>query len=619
MLQFPTNVRPDNIGFDVNSSHAEDRRFSFKFKGDFMMAYAIRIFDYETGELACNDRLYYDYKQATMAFQNMAYNNDNIIDDNVFTGVIPNGGRYVMQLLIVSGTSDTAGWLADNFIGRGTIQADYTAGDTTVSLEKGINDIYKWDLDLENTGERKQLQETVHVTSVTPNTDITYPITVMEIKINGERKLITKYNYETGVATIRSTNRSFPKGTPYELYANYVISEQYLFRTESAPTVTGTGVTWYATGFKFTAHYNQIQSIPMKYYTIKLQQVRNSTYYTIKTTERIYSQKIEYRFTDDYNMQGMGGNYDTRQYRFIVDVMMQDGIQYQFISPVYTQPERTGEAIDSVTVRNTNGSSDNSVSVGWNTTTQDSVGYKVYRQEINDNPVTWFAKTLVADIGAYGGFYDLTIPQKGTFRYMVVPYENTVSYEGIENATGVYESILTPNFTTNMEGYTITSIIDTGYEADSLPLFAVGETYKFEVDVECGAITQNTDKTLHVGYGKYSSLTSTKTEYLSGSLSGLLGYMQCSNGKNEYIDDIERVKLWRKFITQDCQYILRTPKGDVFVVNIVDNPTTEYLNEQGCPTKFSFDWAECADINEILLCSSNNVGVYPPTAHKRSD
>lgn len=627
MIQYPVNVRPDNITFDVNSETPENRRMQFKFKGDYLQTYALRIYDFDTGELACPDRVFYDYNTALMSFNKMAYNNDTIINDTVFSGgACANGKKYVMQLLLVNATMTSGGWNADMFVCRGTIQDDYTipasvSDPSLVTLEKGINDIYRWDLDLGNTGERTPME-------FTTSNNVTYRLMSMDFVINGEKQLIKEYDYNTGVAKLNGAlSTAYPKGTPYQIYADYLISEQYLFKTADEPTIAYNSyeVTWYASCFRFNAKYNQAQDIPMKYYSIQLYQVKDSsTKKLVQTTEKIYSQKIEYLFTEDYNMAGMGGNNNTHQYQFVITVVMQDGLEYEFTSPVFTQPDRSGEAITHITVHNNQTETDNGLRVSWGTESHViSCAFRVYRQQFKEGYTPegytsdWGAKELVYDTSYdQGGFNDYTIPNQGKFRYMVVPYQwSTIGY--IENATQVYESMLSDEFTLNMDGYTITAITDTGYEADGKPLFRLGGTYKFYIDVDSGTITQNTDKTLHVGYGKYSSLTSTKTQYLSGTLSGLLGFVKCP--QNEYTETPARIQAWREFITQDCQYILRTPKGDVWVVNVTDNPTTEYLADTpNNPTKFSFSWAECCDINEILV-TSNDAQHYPANSRKRSD
>ena len=608
MLQFPVEVRPDNIIFDNNSNTPENRRFRFKFKGDYLMACAVRIFDYETGELACDDQIFHNYNQATMSFHTMAYNNDFLQDDNVFNnGKTTNGRKYIMQLLLCAGTPVQAGWDSSTFVCRGRIAAPYIADLNVIQVEKDIPDIYRWDLS--TSGIREPLK-------ITTIDNIEWKLTNMMIRINGMDKQIQSYNANTGeIRMLGSYDEAFSEGTPYEIWCNYIISEQYYFRVDNDPQILNPDVYWLGDCFSFSANYRQNHDIPMKYYTITLQyKDKYNKYHDLYKTERIYSQRIQSYFTDDYNEGAVtGGNYSTHKYRFIVDYVVEGGLAYQYISEDYTQPTRVDtDIIDDIAV-NHSSNVENFVMVTWHCPNGADLAFRVYRMDYQEGLGNNPKKTLVGDTDNIVGFVDCTIPNKGDFRYMVVPYEpNRVI------STDIYNAVLTDEFTNDFDGYTVTAITDTGWDADGKPLFLRGDTFKFVADVETGTITQNLDKTLHVGYGEYSSLTSTKTEYLSGSLSGLLGTVQCPD--NKYVDTIDRVKKWRKFISQDCQFILRTRKGDVWVVNVVDNPTTEYTNDMvDNPTKFSFSWAECCNIDEILITDTSDVTKYPANAHRRGE
>jgi hypothetical protein len=49
------------------------------------------------------------------------------------------------------------------------------------------------------------------------------------------------------------------------------------------------------------------------------------------------------------------------------------------------------------------------------------------------------------------------------------------------------------------------------------------------------------------------------------------------------------------------------------MVNITDNPTTEYQeNIKQLPTRINFSWAECGNVEDILLGQS-----LPPKYHDR--
>jgi hypothetical protein len=48
--------------------------------------------------------------------------------------------------------------------------------------------------------------------------------------------------------------------------------------------------------------------------------------------------------------------------------------------------------------------------------------------------------------------------------------------------------------------------------------------------------------------------------------------------------------------------MLKTQKGDVLVVGVVDNPTTTYSESiKEIPTTFSFSWVELCDISDIKV------------------
>ena len=79
----------------------------------------------------------------------------------------------------------------------------------------------------------------------------------------------------------------------------------------------------------------------------------------------------------------------------------------------------------------------------------------------------------------------------------------------------------------------------------------------------------------------------------------MLGDIEC--GTDDFIDDIQRVNAWRKFITEYNTYILRSEKGDIWHISISDNPTTNYDEENELYTTISFSYTQVSDINDIYV------------------
>lgn len=644
MVQYPINVYPDNgITLDKNSSE-NDTRVSFMFKGDNLKAYAVRFFNYETGELARADSLVYDYDSELMQYNILAYNNDTVYAGGMFDGLNA-VGSYIMQFMLVGGLTNSGGVAIDRFVLRGEVQEDYVSGDTSFVIEDKINSIYEWDLS-------SPIKKPITVI----NNDISYMINVMAVKIGNESQRITSYNYETGEITLESGfSETYPIGTPYQIYCNYLVTPQYYFELATRPQIVAMKAEWDAFGVNFSAVYNQPQYHFLKYYTITMQKKSSSdVYYNIAKTGKIYSQKIEYSFVDDYDYKVdvsvtvandserfsltpsdvsigdivregttqdrykdkyyyvsdidkltseegysqfyplFGGNDETRVYRFIVEAIGQDGTNIKAYSDDYIAPLRSETVKITHVLKPVVQRSSNVVSINFSGNLI-SNSIRVYR--IDGKNISNYAstpeKTLIGDFWGANRFDDYTASTHGEYVYMLVPY-----YTGSTSSTEINKAILTDKITTNEYGYTITAIYDSGKDVNGLPFFLIGDTWKF-ITIDDTTVTQNTDKTLHSGFGKYSSLTSTQTNFMSGTLSAGIGNISCPD--NTYNDTIEMVRAWREFITQDCQYILRSQKGDVWVVNVTDNPTTQY--QEDVPQLFTtveFNWAECCGINEII-------------------
>lgn len=65
---------------------------------------------------------------------------------------------------------------------------------------------------------------------------------------------------------------------------------------------------------------------------------------------------------------------------------------------------------------------------------------------------------------------------------------------------------------------------------------------------------------------------------------------------------MEKVKTWMEFICGDNPFVLKSDKGDVWVVNIVNSPSRQY-DETIEPifTKIRYDWAESYDKNKCVF------------------
>ena len=613
MLQYPINFYPDGHTIDPSGAEAQ-RTISFTFKGDVLQSVHYKVYNYDTEELITGDFNYWDDGR---------YNGTTISNKDIFsdTSIFPINREYcyVIQCLLTQGQSNTL--LCDRFVLRGELVEDYDHANDTVNmtLEDKINLIYEWNVD--SQGIHTPVIENVSGTNRT--------FGIIKMRIGNEEHTILSYNYNTGEIVLDNAFSSdYPKGTPYQLYSNYLITQQYFVKTNATPSFSGLQAKWAGesgagqimAGVNFTADYSLIAYPPLKYYTVTMEKQigedvingNNITrhYAKIFETERKYSQNVEAKFIDDYDVYNefIGlpvGNSQTRRYLFTVNGVLQNGMKIS-AELENEAPER----IDRTVISHLNmsygnfGTNYNSVKLTWEHTTdldfRSGGGIRIYRYDMDADDVIISRKLLASVVAKDDVFIDSTVSTHGNYKYVLMPFMRAGEIGHIFNF------LVTDTINLDMYGYTITELI--GGNATTFngkAYYTLGDSWHLRADIEDTTVTQNTDKVLHVGYGKYSSATHTGLNYMSGTFTGAIVQPNC-DGETKWKDDIGLVKAWREFITKDCIYLLRSQKGDVWVVNVVDNPTTTY-DEKYKPitTSVSFNWAECASIDDIMVVSGN--------------
>jgi len=594
MLQYPTNVYPENIAFDSTVLDSNNT-ISFKFNGDILTGALYHVFDYNTGELVLTKGHVYQLRTP------IVYNGQELKMADGFLNDLDNGKDYAMQIMVLQWQSDGTAPLCDMFVLRGQTQENYlTTDDTTITIEDKISSIYEWEQTTSEGWRNNSVWAGVVVTSC-------------ELVIGEERRHIVAYQETTGKAVLSSALPSnIPAGTKYQIYCNYKVSPLYFFKCRQTPTVDLqlsydhiTNTYW---GFKVDGNYSQEQNSLINYYSIELLYARTETgtpWTKIDETEKIYSQKIEFNFYDDFVL----GSHSIAPvefhvwtdvyYKAIIKIVTVDGMTIKNESNILHMDSLSTSITTTVDFalwdedkadtfyKDTANMVKHGVESKWHSSTGNPIPDTFYRR-YRVNMRTGEVVTVHDEI-------DLTVPTKGKFRYYVVPQDRT---------TGKFylDAIGYADIDVTMRGYTITELklMGDNYQWGTKPRYHIGDQWKFVGDIQDTTVTQNMDKYLHINYGTYPSLTRTNTKYMSGTLSAMSGYVNCTT--KQYVDDIDIIRAWRDFITRPCIYMLKSQKGDVWIVNITESPATTYQeNLKEIPTTFTFDWVECCDVNDIEI------------------
>lgn len=230
--------------------------------------------------------------------------------------------------------------------------------------------------------------------------------------------------------------------------------------------------------------------------------------------------------------------------------------------------------------------------------------YKIFRRDNESTVWRYIGRPLYSSRSGRGIFIDCLAGNNMTYEYAIYR-ESKSSNEATFNNEKPY--IIT-GVETKWDGWTITSLLD--YKDSSFDKFApaikgiyrAGETWHFISDINSGDITMNLGIHTHLGTSTYPTMSRTNNAYTSGSFSANLLTLICPSGK--IYDDIEKVRKWENFINGDNQFILKSDKGDVWIIAITDNTSRSYDESVAqILTNVSYSWAETVNSNDVLIIS----------------
>ena len=561
MLQYPTNFYPENVAIDIEA----ENNIEFTFNGDFLTAVTFRTINYMTSEAVDS------YRVAANQVPGW-YNGDRVMVRGL--SKLTNGDDYTIEMLLTQ-TDDSGSPLYDMAVLSGTVYSVQSYNKTSIFIADRITNIYEWD-------KSKSIKK--------PTKYGDFIAAGMIVRINNESRFIESYNVETGEIILDSSfSFDISEGMKYVIKSNYLISAQYFFRCRSTPTITPSLTLYnnfYNNDFTASAEYSQAENSMINYYRLYLYYSNMGAHHAstklIDSTDKIYSQKINYIFPNAIQTER---STDIKPvYQLVCEVVTQDGMT------------ATGEYIMEMPVTNAKLNVSNlSTKIDKEKNTfKMSFYYDITNKNADEKLMHDHIRIIRENADTGENLYISTSSHSNRIKVSVIDYAFPTHGNYVYKITGllgngaVCDGTVEVPVSPNLTGYTITNISQGGDGK-----YIAGDIWRFSADIKNTTVTQNIDRYLHIGYGQYPVTSSTDVDYLSGTLTGMLGYLNCET--KEYTDDITLVKEWRKFITQPTMFMLKSQKGDVWFVNIVDNPTTEYQEDHHkFPTSFSFNWVEVA-------------------------
>ena len=256
----------------------------------------------------------------------------------------------------------------------------------------------------------------------------------------------------------------------------------------------------------------------------------------------------------------------------------------------------------------------------------------VYRREYSQ-PYYNYICTLDGEIA----FKDYNIHNNDNYEYLAVvgikQPDGSYNYETYDNRDDYDEKVLTY---VNWDNWSICNIEETEDTPNTKIYMKTGGTWLLGLNLEGENLMQNMSANSWDTLGRYPRIAIGQKNYESSTFTGFLGRMQevpsldlknqYKNGEcktteevnkkyryterlnisNKYGREVEKYQAWKQFCNDGELKLLKDVKGNAWVVQIVDNPNNNIINNaNNMPTTISFSWKEVLDTENISVIGKN--------------
>ena len=222
----------------------------------------------------------------------------------------------------------------------------------------------------------------------------------------------------------------------------------------------------------------------------------------------------------------------------------------------------------------------------------------IQKPDITDNDMIADIDVMYNSITEEDGFYvvyDYTVPNRGYFRYQIVPML----------ADKTYNVLIAKK---NDEGETVIEIDDENWHMTNVSLRNDGsyqpiDTWTFLLGVQTAAYNQNFTKTTQTGFAPYPKIITSLANYKTTNFSGYLGkFKYGENGMaNTYTEDIKMIEDWNKFAYENNQILVKDPKGHVFIAAINSTTDSSDIQIAEMPTQVNCSLTQVGDTTQYKV------------------
>lgn len=242
----------------------------------------------------------------------------------------------------------------------------------------------------------------------------------------------------------------------------------------------------------------------------------------------------------------------------------------------------------------------------------------IFKQEIdkNGNPLTPL-ELVARDLDTYQ-FRDYNISNRRNYRYFIYLSQSGQLSEGQNRV--IYKNSF--DIGVNWQQWSITELHPTD---ETLKTFTASpdDVWLFNLNVETGEQTQNIVRNAVNTLGTYQKFSQGKANYVSGTVSCLLGPDVISVGEalkngltaneagyfemRKYIDSItsnqrvDMLKAWRKLVMSSNPKLLKDREGQAFLVTLTNSSNKPMDNVRFQPNTINFGWTQIGTLDGVTI------------------
>lgn len=204
----------------------------------------------------------------------------------------------------------------------------------------------------------------------------------------------------------------------------------------------------------------------------------------------------------------------------------------------------------------------------------DKYSYSIYKVDLDSSDEMRLLTTITS---GKMGFMDYNIANNKQYKYIIYA----------ETERGMANAKETEVVNTHWDSWSITGLINT--EDPNVFKGDEDNIWVLNLSLETAEQNQNFQRTEYKNLTAYPKISQGVTNYISGSISCLLGEI---NNAGKYVEPKEKLEAWRKFINSPNLKILKDRKGHKYLVQTMSssNKILDYTSEQ--MNRISFGYTE---------------------------